>query len=320
MGKKHYAGIAAALSVIIFLLIAIAVPFDVTGYLIFAFGTVFLAITVSITIAFVIVVVTRLDYVKRQVQTFRRFRYLLALMIKRDFVTRYRRSVLGVLWSLLNPLLTMLVLTLVFSFIFRWDIPNFPVYLISGQVIFNFFSESTTTAMGSIVGNAGIIKKVYVPKYIFPVSRVLSSLINLAFSFIAFLIVFIITGESFRWTILLIPIPILYVFVFSLGVGMMLSAVSVFFRDIGYLYSVLTTLLMFLTPIFYPVSMLSERMFHFVHFNPIFHFVNYFRALTLDGVVPGLWVNVICIGFALSALCGGLYATMAKQDKFILYL
>jgi len=214
----------------------------------------------------------------------------------------------------------MLVLTMVFSLLFSHEIPNFPVYLLSGQLIFNFFAESTNTAMGSITGNAGIIKKVYVPKYIFPVSRVLSSTVNVLFAFIAFMLVVIITRAPIHWTMLLIPIPIIYTLMFAMGVGMLLSSMAVFFRDITYIYGVMVTFLMFMTPIFYPVSILPDRVFHLIHLNPMFHYVSYFRDLALNGVIPGLWANIICLGFALAALCCGLYVTMSQQDKYILYL
>jgi len=216
----------------------------------------------------------------------------------------------------------MLVLTMVFSHIFRFEIPyvSFPVYYLSGQIVFSLFSESTTLAMGSIVGSGGVIKKVYVPKYIFPISRILSSMVNVIFSFMAFMIVFIIMGESFNWTMLLLPLPILYVFIFSLGIGMTLSSMSVFFRDINHLYGIGITLLTFLTPVFYPVSILPSRVYHIVHLNPLFHYVTFFRDLALYGAVPGLWANVVCIGFSLASLGIGVYVTMSQQDKYILYL
>jgi len=325
MTKKRYAGVAIVLSAVLFVLFWYYLPIEVAGQRpgnipMLIFYNVFIAMTVSLVATFCLIALTKKTYVTTQLDTFMRFRHLLLLMVKRDFITRYRRSVLGILWSLLNPLLTMLVLTMVFSTIFRFEIEYFPLYLLSGQLIFNFFSESTSMSMGSIVGGAGLIKKVYVPKYIFPISRVISSLVNLGFSFIAFLIVFIILRAPFHWTMLLIPIPVLYVVIFSMGIGMLLSAMAVFFRDISYIYGILTTLLMFLTPIFWPVSILTPRVYHFIHLNPMFHFVNYFRDVALYGNIPGLWANIICLGFALAALGVGLYTKMAQQDKYILYL
>ena len=280
----------------------------------------FMALTASMVFVIILIIFTKKDYVQAHVATVKRFRHLLVLMVKRDFITRYRRSVLGILWSMLNPLLTMTVLVIVFSFLFRFDVPHFPVYVLSGQIIFIFFSESTNQAMTSIISNAGIIKKVYVPKYIFPVSKIVSSVVNFVFAFMAFLLVMFITGAPLHWTMVLVPIPVIYTFMFALGMGMLLSSMAVFFRDLQYLYGVATTALFFLTPIMYPVSILPERIFHMLHLNPLFHYVGYFRALALDGVVPGLWENVICLGFALFALGVGLYATMANKDKYVLYI
>jgi len=325
MTKKHYAGITLTLAGMFFVLSLQYLPLGAEAAQIGHRGlqilySVIMGATLAIILVFCLLAVTKKEYIQRQWDTLNRFRHLLQLMVKRDFVTRYRRSVLGVLWSLLNPLLTMLVLTMVFSILFRFDIEFFPVYLLSGQLVFNFFAESTNQAMSSIIGNAGIIKKVYVPKYIFPTSRVVSSLVNVFFSFAAFMFVVLVTRAPIHWTILLVPVPMLYTFLFSLGVGMLLSSVAVFFRDLSYIYGIFTTLLMFLTPIFYPVDILPDRVFQLIHLNPIFHYVSYFRALAMDGVIPGLWTNVICLGFALMALCCGMYATMAKQDRYILYL
>ncbi|MCL2223672.1 MAG: ABC transporter permease [Defluviitaleaceae bacterium] len=326
MTKKHFALAALILTAVQFVLFWDTLPIEVAGHRpgnipMLVFYTGFVSATSSMLLVILLICVTKKTYVINQLKTFSKFRHLMFLMIKRDFVTRYRRSVLGILWSVLNPLLTMLVLTMVFSMLFRdMGIENFPVYLLSGQLMFNFFSEATNSAMVSITGGAGTIKKVYVPKYIFPISRVISALVNVGFSFLAFLFVFIVTGESFSWTMLLIPIPVFYMLLFSAGVGMFLSATNVFFRDISYIYGVLLTLVMFLTPIMYPVSILPDRVYHLIHLNPMYHFVSYFRALALNGVLPSLWSNIICLGFALAALGVGFYVKMSQQDKYILYL
>jgi len=324
--RKHYLGIGLVLSAVLTVVFFLYLPIEVGGYRagnvpLLLVNAGFLAITASTIVVVILIILTRNEQVRTQLATLGRFRHLLRLMIKRDFVTRYRRSVLGVVWSLLNPLLNMLVLTMVFSLLFRdMGIQNFPVYFLSGSIIYTFFNESTTLAMGSVTGSAGTIKKVYVPKYIFPVSRVLSSLVNLGFAFIAFLFVFVFTGESFIWTMLLVPIPITFLVIFSIGIGMLLSAMAVFFRDITHIYAVFTQLLFFMTPIMYPVEILPPRVYHLIHLNPMFHFVTYFRDLTINGTIPGLWTNIVCIGFALAALCLGLYAKISQQDKYILYL
>ena len=324
--KKRLAALMMTMSVVYFFLLFLYLPAEAVALRMqysrwfFAFKVGFLSMSAAITTSIALVFIFKRDFIKRQTAVFSRFKYLLWLMVKRDFVSRYRRSILGVLWSLLNPLLTMLVMTLVFSYLFRFDIPNFPVYLLSGQLVFSFFSESTSLAMGSVIGNAGIIKKVYVPKYIFPLSRIISSLVNLCFSFIAFLLVFFITRAPFYWTMLLVPIPILYTFVFSLGVGLLLSSLAVFFRDLTYLYGVFLTLLTYLTPLFYPVSMLPELVRQALGANPLYHFVDYFRCLALYGIIPDLWSNIVCMGFSMAALCCGLYVFMSQQDRYILHI
>ena len=326
MTKKHFINITFILTVLLSVVFWFYLPMEVAGrrpgnIFMQLFYAGFIGLTVAVLLMFILILFVKKDYVTKQLFTLARFRHLLFLLIKRDFVTRYRRSVLGVLWSILNPLLTMLVLTMVFSTVFRFDVGGFfPVYLLSGQLLFAYFSESTNLAMGSILGGAGTIRKVYVPKYIFPLSRVLSSVVNLGFSFLALVVVILVTGAPIYWTILLVPIPFLYLIIFCIGVGMILSALAVFFRDITYIYGVFLTALNFLTPIFYPVSMLPPRVFHLIHLNPMFHYVTYFRELIRYGTVPGLWANIICLGFALAAFSLGLYVKMSQQDKYILYI
>ena len=326
--KNNYVTIAIMISVILFVPFFLYMPIEMADgvragnvFMLIIYSG-FLAVTVAAIAVICLFTIARRDYVKAQFNTLHHFRHLLKMMIKREFVIRYRRNVLGILWSVLNPILTMLVFTMVFSMIFRFHIPDvpFPVYLLSGQLIYIFFSESTNLAMGSITGNAATIKKFYLPKYIFPVTKVISSLVNLGFSFVAFLVVVLVTGASFNATLLLVFIPFIYIFVFSLGVGMILSSLSVFFRDLTYLYGIGITLLMFLTPIFYPVEILPPRVFHLIHLNPLFHYVSYFRDVAVYGTIPGLWANIVCIAFALAAFCGGLYTMVSQQDKYILYL
>jgi len=322
--KKKVAFLTTVLTVV-YLVLLFLLPVSIVGsrqenMLLFAPKLLFLAITAAIVTAFLSILIFKRDFLSGQFNTFNRYKYYLGLMVKRDFVARYRKSVLGVLWSLLNPLLTMIVMTIVFSYMFRFQIENFPVYLLGGLVLYNFFNESTSLAMDSVIAGENVIKKIYVPKYIFPLARVISSLVNLAFSFLAFLLVFTITGVPFKWTMLLLPIPIIYTFVFALGVAMLLSSLTVFFRDLKHLYRVLLLLWMYMTPLFYPVSSIPEWFMPIYGLNPLFHFVDYFRKLTLDGIIPDLWSNMVCIGFALASICVGVYVFMSKQDRYILFL
>lgn len=241
----------------------------------------------------------------------------------RDIKTKYRRSVLGLLWTVLNPLLMMTVLSIVFSYFFSryGDVENFPVYLLCGQVIFNFFNESTSIAMGSIVHSGELIKKVYVPKYLFPITKVMSSGVNLLSSMIALVIVMVVTRSRVTPTVLLAVFPLLYVLLFSTGVSLFLSAAAVSFRDLMHLYSVVTTAWMYLTPVIYPMSILdgAPRWAVFIiNANPLTAFIKIFRAVVLDGVTAPWILHVQSIVWCVIALVIGSLVFKKSQDKFIL--
>ena len=256
----------------------------------------------------------------KAITAMQKYRFLIKQLVDRDFKAKYKRSVLGVFWSFLNPLLNMAVQYVVFSNLFKFDIPNFPVYLLCGNVIFSYFSESCGMALTSIVGNASLITKVYVPKYIYPLTRILSSLINLLISMIPLIVVALISG--------LLPTPAyilsLYAFVclalFCLGLGMLLSAAMVFFRDIQFLWGVLTTIWMYLTPIFYPVSALPEAAQRIVMMNPLYYYVTFVRTCIIDGVSPEPVMYAQCLLYAIAALVIGAWVFKKNQDKFVLYL
>ena len=252
--------------------------------------------------------------------TFLRYRWLLQELIARDLKIKYRRSFLGYLWSLLNPLLIMTVLTIVFSQMFRFSIPNYPVYLLAGQLIFGFYSEATRMAMNSILGSAALIKKIYLPKYIFPVSRVLSSFTTMSFSLAALFIVMLATKSGFHMTIVMIPVVLIYVLVFTTGIGLILSVLIVYFRDIQYLYGVFLTALNYLTPIFYPVSILPDWLREALIYNPLYNFVEMFRKVVLYGVWPSAIDHMICFGMAFVTLVLGLMIFKRCQRDFILYV
>lgn len=255
-----------------------------------------------------------------QYRKFLKYKPLLGRLVERDLKVKYRRSILGYLWSLLNPLLMMIVMSVVFSYMFRYDIPNYPIYLITGQIIFSFFSESTTMAMDSIIGNGPLIRKVYVPKYIFPISRVLSSFVTLLFSLVAVLIVMLITKTPFTYIIFLFPVPLLFVLLFSIGMGMILSVCAVYFRDTRYLYGVLTTAWMYFTPIFYPIESLPKNIQAVLQFNPLFQFIDSFRDIILYGKVPSFENTVASLSWCLVVLITGLILFKKKQSNFILYI
>ena len=257
------------------------------------------------------------------ISVFVKYRALIDQLVQRDIKTKYRRSVLGLLWTVLNPLLMMTVLSIVFSYFFSryGDVENFPVYLLCGQVIFNFFNESTSIAMGSIVHSGELIKKVYVPKYLFPITKVMSSGVNLLSSMIALVIVMVATRSRVTPTVLLAVFPLLYVLLFSTGVSLFLSAAAVSFRDLMHLYSVVTTAWMYLTPVIYPMSILDgapKWAVFIINANPLTAFIKIFRAVVLDGVTAPWILHVQSIVWCVIALVVGSLVFKKSQDKFIL--
>ena len=250
----------------------------------------------------------------------KKYNPLLIELVSRDIKVRYRKSVLGMLWTVLNPLLMMCVITVVFSTIFKQNIPNFPIYYLSGSLIFSFNSEATTNAMHSILSNCSLIKKVYLPKYLFPISCVLSSLVNLGFSLVAMFIVMIVTRTPFHATLLLMPIPIFYTFLFSVGLGTMLAALTVYFRDIAHFYGVFILAWTYFTPIFYPGDILPDFALRLMQFNPMFHYVNFMRELVIYGTFPGITENLICVAMSVLMLFAGFWVFYKKQDHFVLYI
>lgn len=258
--------------------------------------------------------------IKNTIEDCKKYAPLLRELVERDIKTRYRRSVLGIVWVVLNPLLMMGVMTFIFSHLFTNSIEHFHIYYLCGYLLYNFLNEATTGALYAIVYNASLLKKVYVPKYMLPFSKVASSCVNLFFSFIAMLVVMLFTGVPIRWTMLLAIVPVVYLLIFSTGLGLLLGTAHVFFRDVGYLYNVVLMLWMYATPIFYPKELLGERMPVLLELNPLFHYISYFRQLVLEGTVPGIGENLICFAVAFFMSSIGLLAFYKKQDKFILYI
>lgn len=250
--------------------------------------------------------------------TLKRYEFLIKQIVRRDFKVKYKRSVLGMLWSLLNPLLTMVVQYVVFSQLFRGNIENFPVYLLSGTVIFGFFTESAGLALMSIIANASLITKVYVPKYIYPVTKVLSSLINLFLSMVPLFFMMMLTGEKVTKAFLLLPLILLCVLAFTIGIGMLLSALMVFFRDMQFLWGIISMLWMYLTPLFYPETIIPEQ-YRFLHtFNPMYYYVKAFRTIVMEGISPEPKMYALCALMAFLSLAVGGAVFKKTQDRFAL--
>ena len=249
-----------------------------------------------------------------------KYRPLINELVTRDLKIKYRRSFLGYVWSLLNPLLMMAIMSIVFSYMFRFDIPNYPLYLICGQTLWSFFNESTNASMMSVIGNGALIRKVYIPKYIFPISRVMSSFVTMSFSLVAILIVMLVTRVPFSWKLLLLPVPLAFLLMFSMGIGMALSAFAVYFRDVLHLYTVVCMAWMYVTPIFYPVSALPENVAFFIQLNPIYHYVTFFREIVLNAAIPDVSIWLGTAGFGILSFVAGLLVFRKLQRNFILYV
>ena len=259
---------------------------------------------------------------KERLQVFFQYKDLLFQLVQRDVKLKYRRSFLGYVWSVLNPLLIMLVMTVVFSTMFQRKITNYPVYLITGRTLFEFYSTSTKAAMRSILGNGTLLKKTYVPKYIFPLAKVTSSLVDCFFSLGAMLIVIVCTKAKISWYLLLSPIILVQIYIFSLGAGFFLSAINVFFRDMQHIYQAVITAWMYATPLFYDLDSIKNTtvVLAIKAFNPLYYYVAGFRDLVYYGRFPGpriFWGGWI---IAFLALGIGLFYFKKVQDKCILYI
>ena len=251
---------------------------------------------------------------------FKKYRPLIRELVTRDLKVKYRRSFLGYLWSILNPLLMMLLQTLVFSYMFRFDIPNYPLYLICGNTLFTFFNESANMGLTSIIYNASLIKKVYIPKYIFPLSRVVSSFVTMSFSLAAVVLVMVFTRSPFYWTMVLFWVPLVFLFLFCCGIAMLLSALTVYFRDMQHLFSILTLGWMYATPIFYPLEQLPPFAQNLMKINPMYHYINMFRNLVMYGNIPGPNTWFACAASGVVMLAVGLLVFRKLQRNFILYI
>lgn len=253
---------------------------------------------------------------------FKGYRFLLKELIKRDFKVKYQRSSLGVLWSILYPLLMMAVMAVVFSNIFKANMPgvSYLAYLLTGLILFNFFSEATNQAMPSIVGNMSLINKVYIPKYIFPLSKCLFAGINFLITLIPLYGVILLTGTGLNIYHLLLPYCFICLLIFSIGVGFFLSCISVFLRDMFYIYGIIILIWTYLTPIMYSITILPNIVQKFMQLNPLFQYVDFAREIILYSRIPALSSWILCLVYAVLTLLFGIWIFRKNQDKFIYYI
>lgn len=252
-------------------------------------------------------------------QTLNKNRFLFSELVKRDFKQKYKRTVLGMGWSILSPLLTLLVMRLVFTQFFGRNMPHYTTYLFAGNPIFSYFREATTGGMNALMGNAHIFTKINVPKYMFLLTKNVSAIINFGLTLLVFFLFAAIDGVTFSLQFITILYPILCLMVFNIGVGLILSALFVFFRDISYLYDVFTMLLMYMSAIFYTVDGYAPEVQRLFLLNPVYCAIKYVRLVVLNGTVPSVQFHLLLAAYAALALfLGGLI--YKKNHAFLYYV
>ncbi len=224
------------------------------------------------------------------------------------------------LWSIIGPLCTLGVMALVFTQFFGRNTPHYIVYLFCGNLLFNYFKESTSTGMAALLDNSSIFTKVNVPKYMFLLSKNVASLINFGINLLILFLFVAIDGISFNWKFILLLYPVSCLILFNLGVGLILSAMYIMFRDVKYLYDIFTMLLMYMSAIFYTVDSYSPIMQKLFYLNPMYVYITYFRRIIINGEVPGLIIHALSVFYAVVVIVIGLIIYKKKNYKFLYYI
>ena len=249
-----------------------------------------------------------------------KYRELIWALALKELTIRYKRSVLGFLWALLNPMLLMLVMTVVFSTIMQAGIQHYAVFILSALVPWTFFSQALTYGVESIVGNADLIKKVPVPKIVFPLAAVVSNMINLLLSLIPLVLIVLVMQHPLAWQWIFLPIYIVALSLFALGCSLFFATANVYYRDVSHIVQIVMNVWFYLTPILYPITLFPERFRWLFKFNPIIYVMNDFRMSVYYGMVPTLWS--VAASFVCAFLAFGIgYAVFRKyQSEFVFYL
>jgi len=253
-------------------------------------------------------------------QKLKRYNFLFEELVKRDFTRKYKRTILGMAWSILSPLLNLLIMWLVFSTFFGSNVDHYVIYLFAGQLVFSYFTDATTQGMNSLVSNAGIFTKVNIPKYLFLFSQNISSLINFALTLLVFFTFVAIDGIPFTWKFLLLLYPVVCLIIFNVGLGLILSALFVFFRDMQYLWGILSQLIMWISAIFYTIDSYSYTVQCAFLLNPLYLYIRYFRKIVIDGTIPTLQFHLLALVYALIAFVVGAYMYKKNNHEFLYYV
>ena len=258
--------------------------------------------------------------VGESIKRFKKNTFLFEELVKRDFKQKYKRTVLGMLWSVLSPLFTLLVMKLVFTHFFGRNMEHYTTYLFCGNLIFSYFKESTNSGMNALMANSGIFTKINVPKYMFLLSKNISSLINFGLTLIVFFVFAAVDHITFGLHFVMLLFPVACLVVFNIGVGLVLSAFFVFFRDIGYLYDIFTILLMYMSAIFYTVESFPGRIQGLFLINPVYCYIKYFRCITISGQIPSLEFHLLCLFYALFMVGLGGFIYRKYNHRFLYYV
>lgn len=260
-----------------------------------------------------------MNMVTEIIHDLKNYRSLLSELIRRDIKIKYRRSILGIFWSFLDPLLSMIVLTIVFSALFH-RIPNYPIYYLTGLLAFQLFSNGSKTAMRSLVGSSGIWKTIYVPKFLYVLSAVLSNFVTYLLSLIVLFVIMAILNVQFTIYIVFASLPIIALIIMTVGAGLIMGTLNVFFRDMEYLYNVFMMILMYGMPIFYPADIVPASFQFIQQYNPLYQLIVCLRDCFLYGQMYSL--STLLFGFicAIVLLIIGILLLFKYQDRFVLYV
>lgn len=254
------------------------------------------------------------------IEKLKKYQFLFEELVKRDFKTKYKRTALGMVWSVLSPLLNLLVMRIVFTHFFGAGIEHYTTYLFCGNLVFSYFSEASGQGMTSLLGNAGIFSKVNVPKYLFLFSKNVQTLINFGLTLCVFFIFCVLDNIVFTWRIILLIYPIVCLLLFNIGVGLILSALYVFFRDVEYLWSVFMQLLMYLSAIFYSIDTYPTAVRNLFLVNPVYLFIRYFRKIVIEASIPSAWFHLLMLADVVFVVGVGCFMYKKYNTKFLYYV
>ena len=253
-------------------------------------------------------------------QILHKYQFLFEELVKRDFKKRYKRTSLGMLWSMLSTLMQLLVFNFIFSHFFGGDVPHYTVYLFAGVMLYTYFTEATTQGMSALMDNADIITHINIPKALFLISKNMAALINFGLTFLVFLIFALIDGVTFTWKFFLLLYPIACFVCFNIGVGFILSALYIFFKDMKYIYSIVTMVLMYGSAVFYSIDSFAPNLKVLFKINPLYDYISYFRSIVIYNQIPGWDVHLICGLAAAAVMAIGLGMYKKYNYKFLYYV